>query len=111
MLSVFLRWVKNVGLMLSLGFPLIVSADTRHPLEPLDFSSPRATLNTFLTTADRALSLIRGQHWDNPSRESSDRLRAFLAGMESALDLSETPIACFGAALVRHPRRAICAPW
>ena len=91
MLNVFMRWAKTVGVLLLLGSPTILIADTQHPLEPLDFSSPRATLNTFLTTGDRALALIRGQHWNNPSRESSDRLRALLADMESTLDLSETP--------------------
>lgn len=91
MLTVFLRWAMKVAMMLSLGFPPSVTADTQHPLEPLDSSSPRASLNTFLTTGDRVLSLIRGQHWDNPSRESSDHLRALVADMQSALDLSETP--------------------
>jgi len=91
MLTVFLRWAMKVAMMLSLGFPLSVAADTQHPLEPLDFSSPRASLNTFLTTGDRTLSLIRGQFWDNPTRQSSDRLRALVADMQSALDLSETP--------------------
>jgi MscS family membrane protein len=91
MLTVFLRWAMKVAMMLSLGFPPSVTADTQHPLEPLDSSSPRASLNTFLTTGDRVLSLIRGQHWDNPSRESSDHLRALVADMKSALDLSEAP--------------------
>jgi MscS family membrane protein len=91
MLTVFLRWAMKVAMMLSLGFPLSVTADTQHPLESLDFSSPRASLNTCLTTGARALSLIRGQHWDNPIRESSDRLRDLVAAMQSALDLSETP--------------------
>ena len=90
-LNVFMRWAKTGGMLLLLGLPTVVTADTQHPLEPQDFSSPRATLNSFLSTGDRALSLVRGDHWDTPSRESSDRLKALLGDMQSALDLSETP--------------------
>jgi MscS family membrane protein len=78
-------------MLLLLGLPTFVTADTQHPLAPPDFSSPRATLNTFLTTGDRALSLVRGDHWDNPSPESIDRLKALMLDMQSALDLSKTP--------------------
>ena len=91
MLDVFVRWVKTVAVLLLLGFPTMSTADAGHPLEPLDFSSPRATLNTFLTTGDGALSFLRDHHWDAPTRESTDRLKDFLADMESALDLSKTP--------------------
>lgn len=84
-------WARVGTLLLLLGLTTLVTADTQHPLAPPDFSSPRATLNTFLTTGDRVLSLISGDHWDNPSRESSDRLKALMIDMQSALDLSETP--------------------
>ena len=91
MLNVFMRWAKTAAGLLLLGFPTMLTADTEHPLKPLDFSSPRATLNTFLNTGDRALSFLRDQHWDAPTRESTERLKAFLADIESALDLSKTP--------------------
>ena len=91
MLNVFMRCAEIGAVLLLLGLSHLVTADTQHPLEPPDFSSPRATLNTFLTTGDRALALIRGDHWDNPTRESSDRLKAILQDLESALDLSATP--------------------
>jgi len=68
-------------MLLLLGLPTFVTADTQHPLAPPDFSSPRATLNTFLTTGDRALSFVSGDHWNNPSRESSDRLKALMVDM------------------------------
>jgi len=90
MLNSFLRWAKIAAVLPFLGFPTTLPADTEHPLKPLDFSSPRATLETFLTAGDRALTFLRDHHWDAPSRESTDRLKAFLVDMESALDLSET---------------------
>jgi len=91
MVHAFMGWARTGATLLLLGLPTFVTADTQHPLAPPDFSSPRATLNTFLTTGDRALSLVRGDHWDNPSRESSDRLKALMVDMQSALDLSKTP--------------------
>jgi len=68
------------------------AADTgEHPLEPPDLSSPRATLNTFLTTGDAYLRLLREQYWETPSRATVARLRALGARAERALDLSQTP--------------------
>ena len=40
------------GMLFALWLPIVGVADARHPLEPLDLSSPRATLNSFLTTGD-----------------------------------------------------------
>lgn len=74
-------WARVGTLLLSLGFTTFLAADTQHPLAPPDFSSPRATLNTFLTTGDHALSFVSGDHWNNPSRESSDRLKALMVDM------------------------------
>ena len=90
MLNIFLRWAKAGVVLLVLGRPCIAVAENAHPLEPPDFSSPRATLNTFLTTGDRALSFLRDRHWDTPSRESAGRLKALLSDIENALDLSGT---------------------
>jgi len=68
------------------------AADTgEHPLEPPDLSSPRATLNTFLTTGDAYLRLLREEYWETPSRAAVARLRALGARAERALDLSQTP--------------------
>jgi hypothetical protein len=39
-------------MLLALWSPVAGVADAGHPLEPRDLSSPRATLNSFLTTGD-----------------------------------------------------------
>jgi len=39
-------------ILLALWSPIAAMADAGHPLEPLDLSSPRATLNSFLTMGD-----------------------------------------------------------
>jgi len=65
--------------------------DRRHPLEPLDLSSPRATLNSFLVTGDDYLRLLSDEYWVTPSRANVARLHEMGARAEGTLDLSETP--------------------
>ena len=55
-------------LQVALLAPFIVRAEAGHPLEPLDLSSPRATLNSFLTTGDSYFRLLRDEYWDSSSR-------------------------------------------
>ena len=65
--------------------------DRRHPLEPLDLSSPRATLNSFLATGDDYLRLLNDEYWETPSRANVARLHEMGTRAERTLDLSETP--------------------
>jgi MscS family membrane protein len=78
-------------LQLALLAPSGALADATHPLEPPDLSSPRATLNTFLTTADAYFHLVSEEYWDTPSRQTVDRLHELGARAERTLDLSEAP--------------------
>ena len=47
-------------ILLALWSPV---ADAAHPLEPLDLSSPRATLNSFLTMGDATYQLLSDAYW------------------------------------------------
>lgn len=67
------------------------AADTRHPLEPPDVSSPRATLKTFLAAGDDYLRLVREEHWASPTRAGAARLHDLVDTAEHTLDLSKTP--------------------
>ena len=78
-------------LLLALWSPVAGVADTGHPLEPPDLSSPRATVNTFLTTGDGFLQQIRDEHWQAPSRAAVDSLHDVSARLERMLDLSGVP--------------------
>jgi MscS family membrane protein len=78
-------------MLLALWSPVAGGADAAHPLEPLDLSSPRATLNTFLTTGDAFFQLLRDEYWQAPSRAAVDRLHDFNTRLERTLDLSEVP--------------------
>ena len=82
-------WVYFMVLVLCL--PVSILADVKYPLEPLDLSSPRATLKSFLTTVDTAFQLIRDEAGDTPDHVYIDRLLELGAQAESTLDLSEIP--------------------
>jgi MscS family membrane protein len=71
--------------------PIAGMADAGHPLEPLDLSSPKATLNSFLTAGDTFFQLLRDEYWGAPSRAVADRAIAFNTELERTLDLSEVP--------------------
>lgn len=75
-------------LLLMLCSPFNVIADSLHPLEPVDLSSPRATLNNFLKMGDAVYQMINDEYWENPGRAYSERLIALAARQEAALDLS-----------------------
>ena len=78
-------------MLLALASPAAGAADARYPLEPLDLSSPRATLNSLLTAGDDYLRLLNEEYWENPSRAAAARLHELAVKAERTLDLSETP--------------------
>jgi MscS family membrane protein len=60
-----------------------------HPLEPLDTSSPRATLSSFLAEVDQAWRVYRDQYWHAPSNELNTRINQIAARALRTLDLSQ----------------------
>jgi MscS family membrane protein len=81
-----------IGVMLLvLWAPTAALAVAKHPLEPPDLSSPKATLNTFLTTGDLLYSVLRDEYWYTPSRAVVDRLSDFDDELQRMLDLSGIP--------------------
>ena len=78
-------------ILLVLWSPLTGAAQTTHPLEPQDLSSPRATLNNFLTTGDAFVYELGEDYWDAPSRAAADRALELVAKQERTLDLSGIP--------------------
>ena len=91
MLDTYSRWLWTGVMLLALGLPTAGAADAMHPLEPLDLSSPRATLNTFLTRFDALYNLLRDEYWHAPSRAAVDRINDFGADLQHTLDLSGIP--------------------
>ena len=66
-----------------------LAEDKHHPLEPLDTSSPRATLNSFLADVDRVWQIYRDQYWHSPSKELETLIFQIAARVLRTLDLSE----------------------
>jgi MscS family membrane protein len=91
MLSNYSRRLHVCVLSLALWSPVAGAADAKYPLEPLDLSSPRATLNSFLTTGDAYLRLLNDEYWETPSRAVAARLHEMGVKAERTLDLSEAP--------------------
>ena len=90
------RFQKRGGMLLLAGL-LVLSATSahaspEHPLEPLDRSSPRATLTSFLESLDRAWDLYSAGDpgYRNVFRETRD-----------CLDLSDVPPLVFDEASAR----------
>jgi MscS family membrane protein len=65
------------------------ATDKRHPLEPLDTSSPRATLGSFLADVDEVWRIYRDQYWHSPSKELNTRINHIAAHALRTLDLSQ----------------------
>jgi MscS family membrane protein len=66
-----------------------VQAEERYPLEPIDTSSPRATLTGFLSNVDAVWQIYRDVYWHSPSRELHDHILITAAGALRTLDLTE----------------------
>jgi MscS family membrane protein len=62
-----------------------------HPLKPPDRSSPRATLKTFLDSADALVAFMAGEYVHAPTRANFARMVAMGAIPIQSLDLSEVP--------------------
>jgi MscS family membrane protein len=85
------RGLRICMILLAMWAPVAGLADASHPLEPPDLSSPRATLNSLLTTGDAYFRLVRDEYWDTPSRAVAARLHELEVEAERTLDLSEAP--------------------
>jgi MscS family membrane protein len=78
-------------MLLALWSPTASVADDRYPLEPVDLSSPRATLNSFLTISDAIKLDVRDSYRQAPSRASVARIHDSFTKLERMFDLSGIP--------------------
>jgi MscS family membrane protein len=81
---VLLAWL--IGLALCL--PQVAGAGTPHPLEPVDTSSPRATLTGFLGEMDEIWTALRDRYWESPSKQAKTEIFGGAARVLRTLDLS-----------------------
>lgn len=76
-----------------------------HPLKPIDLSSPRATLRTFLESADAIGAYMAKEYIQAPSRAKFEHMVRLGATTQQCLDLSEVP----PAARLKTGRAAVVA--
>jgi len=68
-----------------------LSADQHpYPLEPVDTSSPRATLASFISDADAVFEILGGEYRHSPSYSEHSRASALVVNALRTLDLSQT---------------------
>jgi MscS family membrane protein len=65
--------------------------DPLHPLKPLDLSSPRGTLQTFLDAGDAVGRYLVRDYLASPSRTKFDHLFSLAEPVVKCLDLTEVP--------------------
>ena len=70
--------------------PALSAVSAEHPLEPVDTSSPRATLTSFLANVDSVMKALGGEYRDAPSYELALRNMVPVERALATLDLSET---------------------
>jgi len=69
----------------------LVHAEAEHPLEPLDTSSPRATLNAFVAGLEDVYRRFRDDYWDNASYATYQDLIRRVVPVLRTLNLSDVP--------------------
>jgi MscS family membrane protein len=81
------RWLPVVFVLL-LATSTVPAQERAHPLQPPDRSSPRATLKTFLDSADAAATFVAQEYLPSPTLEEFRRLPSLLQTPMGCLDLS-----------------------
>ena len=83
------------GLVFALTFffatTVALGQEPEHPLKPLDRSSPRAALKTFLDTGDAIGTVLARDYIPSPSRAEFHRLASMGDHLVQGLDLSQVP--------------------
>jgi MscS family membrane protein len=87
--QIFLRGLPI--LLLLFWSAVAMATKDMNPLQPLDLSSPRATLDSFLTRMDAFYGLLEEEYWDAPSPETAERVSRLNTDIERMLDLSDIP--------------------
>ncbi len=82
--------LASLLLFLTLLSAPALQADPQFPLEPIDTSSPRATLNSFISNADTVFEIMGGKYWHAPTYSEHKKARVAVVNVLRTLDLSQT---------------------
>ena len=86
-----LKQFKLYLVLLLLWTPVTVMADARYPLEPMDLSSPRATLNSFMKEGDAIYQKIDELYRSTPSQAAAEQNIEHVKKMLRTFDLDDIP--------------------
>ena len=91
----WIHWTYRLLIVLALCFTLGIAhgEEPAYPLQPPDRSSPRATLKTFLDSADALGAFLAREYLPDPTRAKFQRLVTLGAVPLECLDLREMPLA------------------
>jgi MscS family membrane protein len=87
-----LKWSAALFILFSVTLTSF-GQEPAQPLKPLDRSSPRAALTTFLEECDRLGAFLEEEYLDSPSRAGFQRAIAMSDGIINGLNTSEIPLA------------------
>jgi hypothetical protein len=88
--------LRRLAILWVLFFGVTVMAagqESVQPLKPLDRSSPRAALKTFLDSGDKLGAFLGNEYLESPSRAGFHQAIVLSDIVLSGLDLSEIPLA------------------
>ena len=80
------KFLLSALLLVNFGF---ARADPKHPLEPVDTSSPRATLTSFLMEMEGIWRVFRDDYWNTPRYDTYLDIINRAARVLRTMDLSE----------------------
>ncbi len=62
-----------------------------NPLRPLDCSSPLDTMESYIESVDAITGYLYGEHWNNPSEETVDKINVRIKALMRLIDTSSFP--------------------
>ncbi len=79
---------------LFLGISATLQADDQanpYPLKPLDYTSPLATITSYMKSANASFDYLYGQHWHEPSEETVNQIAVQAGALIRLIDTSDFP--------------------
>lgn len=79
---------------LLLGMSGTLQADDQlntYPLKPLDYSSPLATMKSYIESVNASFDYLYGEHWHDPSEETVNKIAVQAEVLMRLIDTSDFP--------------------
>ena len=87
----FIRSILQICFVFACMTPLHAGELDVHPLQPLDCSSPRATMKSYIVSVNAISEYLQGEHWNEPSKETVDQISTQTLALMRLIDTSGFP--------------------